>query len=271
MRLPLVRLTAALLLTGCSGTVVTSERPARETQRPTPVLVELFTSEGCSSCPAADTLLARMLTEQPIEGVEIIGLSLHVDYWNRLGWSDPYSKAEFTVRQNDYAAVWGPDRVYTPQAVVDGSKEFVGSDWPAARKHILEAAATPKVPVTVDVETAAPGSEQVSVRVSVGLSKTSAAKVNVLLALTEDGLVSEVRRGENANRTLSHVGVVRELRRVARADAGAAVTTTTIVKLNPRWRSDQLRLVAFVQDSASHQVIGIAARRLLISPQPAVD
>ena len=271
MRLPLIRLTAALLLTGCSGTAVSSAPPAGQTQRPTPVLVELFTSEGCSSCPAADSLLTRMLSEQPIEGVEIIGLSLHVDYWNRLGWSDPYSKAEFTARQNEYATVWGPDRVYTPQAVVDGSREFVGSDWTAARKYILEAAATPKVLVTVEFETPAPGSEQVSVRVSLGPSTTRAAKMNVLLAVTEDGLVSEVRRGENANRTLSHVGVVRDLRRVARVDAAAGATTTTTVKLSPKWRADQLRLVAFVQDPESHKVVGVAARRLHAAPRPAVD
>lgn len=266
MRLSFVPVTAALLLTGLSGAVVSSGPPARPAQAPTAVLVELFTSEGCSSCPAADTLLTRMLAEQPIDGVEIVGLSLHVDYWNRLGWKDPYSKAEFTVRQNEYASIWGPDRVYTPQAVVDGSKEFVGSDWPAARKHILEAAAMPKVPVTVDMDAKAPGSDQVSVRVSVGASAVRASKVNVLLAVAEDGLVSEVRSGENANRTLSHVGVVRELRRVARVDAAAGGTTTTTVKLNPRWRSDQLRLVAFVQDPESHKVIGVAMRRLRTVP-----
>ena len=178
----------------------------------------------------------------------------------------PVLEGRVHVRQNEYASIWGPDRVYTPQAVVDGSKEFVGSDWPAARKHILEAAATPKVPVTVELEAQPPASDQVSVRVSVGASPARASKVNVLLAVTEDGLVSEVRRGENANRTLSHVGVVRELRRVARVDAAAGGTTTTTVRLNPQWRSDQLRLVAFVQDPESHKVIGVAMRRLRTVP-----
>jgi hypothetical protein len=228
----------------------------------TPVLFELFTSEGCSSCPPADTLLTRMVTDQPIDGVEVVGLSLHVDYWNRLGWVDPFSKPAFTDRQNAYATIWGVSRIYTPQAVVDGVREFVGSDSAAAREYIMAAAAAPKVGVSVDVDPPAPGSDRVSMRIGVNASPARASKVELMLAVAENGLVSDVRRGENAERTLSHIGVVRSLTRVAQFDAARGLTTTESVRLDPAWRRDQLRLVAFAQDPVSHAVIGIAARKL---------
>ncbi|MBC8645642.1 MAG: DUF1223 domain-containing protein, partial [Thermoanaerobaculia bacterium] len=98
-------------------------QPAR-----TPVVVELFTSEGCSSCPAADALLARLVATQPVAGAEVVALSEHVDYWNRLGWADPFASKQFSQRQGDYAAASRQSRVYTPQMVVDGGAEFVGSD-----------------------------------------------------------------------------------------------------------------------------------------------
>jgi hypothetical protein len=111
---------------------------------PTPVLVELFTSEGCSSCPPADELLSRLQQSQPVAGVEVIALSEHVDYWNRLGWADPFSSAALTERQRQYATVLRGNRVYTPQMVVDGQAGFVGSDSPQALRAIAEAAESRK-------------------------------------------------------------------------------------------------------------------------------
>ena len=98
----------------------------------TTVLVELFTSEGCSSCPPADALLARFLKEQPLPDVDIVPLSLHVDYWDHQGWKDPFSSKAFTTRQGDYSKVFGADKIYTPQLVVDGRDELNGSDEAAA-------------------------------------------------------------------------------------------------------------------------------------------
>ncbi len=266
MRLPLVP-TISLVLAGVAGAVGFCVSPSGgSTQAPTPVLIELFTSEGCSSCPPADTLLAKLVTEQPIAGVEVVGLSLHVDYWNRLGWVDPFSKAEFTHRQNDYATIWGVSRIYTPQAVVDGSKEFVGSDWAAAREHIRAAAAIPKVPVTIELDAQSPGSDRVLARIVVSPSTARASKVHVFVALAEDGLVSDVGRGENANRKLSHVAVVRSLKRVAQLDATKGLVTTETLRLDAAWRPDRLRIVVVVQDPVSRQVIGVGARRLRVEP-----
>src|ERR1700693_4008574 len=114
-----------------------------------PVLVELFTSEGCSNCPVADGLLARLVEEQPVEGAEIVALEQHVDYWNRLGWIDPYSSPGFTQRQSLYSDAFGLDTVYTPQMVIDGRTEFVGSDETRAREAIAAAAHVKKADVQI--------------------------------------------------------------------------------------------------------------------------
>lgn len=260
MGLRLPHLIASLAL---AGTLVFCASPAggsAETRKP--VLVELFTSEGCSSCPPADALLARLVTEQPIAGVEVVALGLHVDYWNRLGWVDPFSKAEFTNRQNDYASIWGVSKIYTPQAVVDGAREFVGNDWSAAREYITAAAAAPKVPIAIEIEPSGPGSNRVSLRINVSPSSARASKADVTLAVTEDGLVSDVRRGENADRTLSHVAVVRVLQTMARVDAAKGLVATQTLRLDPAWRAEQLRLVVFMQDPVSHSVLGVATLRL---------
>ena len=225
MRLPLAHLAAAIGLTGIVGAVVFSAPPARPVGPRTPVLVELFTSEGCSSCPPADALLTRLITTQPIDGVEVVGLSLHVDYWNRLGWVDPFSKSAFTNRQNDYATIWGVSRIYRPQAVVDGAREFVGSDEAAAREFIRAAAAVKDAGGAGRRDPRRDGSAW-GVRIDIGPSSARASKLDVLLAVAEDGVVSDVRRGENADRRLSHIAVVRVLERVAKVDLSKGLTTT---------------------------------------------
>ncbi len=115
----------------------------------TPVVVELFTSEGCSSCPPADDLLSRMVQQQPIANVEVIALEEHVDYWNELGWVDPFSSREWTARQQVYAGVLGNGNAYTPQMVVDGKTEFVGSQSKKAWQAVQQAAAEQRARVTL--------------------------------------------------------------------------------------------------------------------------
>src|SRR5246500_5903900 len=131
-----------------------------------PVLIELFTSEGCSSCPPADALLQKLDQSQPVSGAEVIVLSEHVDYWNDIGWADPYSSHEYSERQSAYAAQFGNGSIYTPQMIVDGRFEFVGSDERGANEAIREAVKEEKAPV--EVALSSNGDNSVVVHVKAG-------------------------------------------------------------------------------------------------------
>src|SRR5260370_39517012 len=137
----------AAIISGATWMVTGTQVGAQSPTRPIPVLVELFTSEGCSSCPPADALLERLDRSQPVAGAELIVLSEHVDYWNHIGWTDPYSSRFYSERQSSYAQRFGRDGVYTPQMVVDGSSEFVGSDARSAAQALAHAANTTKIRV----------------------------------------------------------------------------------------------------------------------------
>src|SRR6266852_9685647 len=125
-------------------------RAAPESTTRTIVVAELFTSEGCSSCPPADDILSQLAHRQPVPGVEVLALGEHVDYWDRLGWRDPFSSSAFSARQSNYdSRVFHADQVYTPQLVIDGRLERVGSDARAVQRAIEQAATSPKAAVTV--------------------------------------------------------------------------------------------------------------------------
>ena len=152
----------------------TGSEPAAGT--PTAVVVELFTSEGCSSCPPADDVLRELVGRQPLANINIIGLGEHVDYWDRLGWRDPFSAAAFTTRQTEYEArAFRTGSIYTPQIVVDGRFQEIGSDRAAVRRAISQAAALPKATVGVLALAHGPTEVQVQIRaeVPVGMSRRS--------------------------------------------------------------------------------------------------
>lgn len=224
-----------------------------------PVLVELFTSEGCSSCPPADALLSK-LNRQPFSGVEVVALGEHVDYWNNLGWRDPYSSSDFSRRQNAYADVFGKTSIYTPQMIVDGQEEFVGSDDNKARAAILRAAQAQKA--LVELSVADDKTDQANVVLSVKVSDLpqKKEKAEVFLALTEDKLTSDVSRGENAGRVLTHSAVVRQLVSLGQFEAGQPdFTREETVPLSTAWKKGNLRIVVFVQASRTRRILGVAS------------
>jgi hypothetical protein len=211
---------------------------------PVPVLVELFTSEGCSSCPPADALLAKLVRAQPVPGATVVGLSEHVDYWDSLGWKDPFSDALFTSRQEEYAPVVARGRVYTPQIVVGGRTDVLGSDEAAVRSAVAHAASEPHGTLRL---------ERRGSMLRIACQDLPAhADARVLLAVLEDGLSDKVLRGENEGRTLLHTAVVRSLRSVGNAP-GASFELEVEPALNPSWKSP--RLVAFVQEERSRKVL----------------
>jgi hypothetical protein len=224
------------------------------------VLVELFTSEGCSSCPPADALLAHLYEAQPVAGVEVVPLELHVDYWDRLGWKDPFSSAVYSRRQEGYSKIFGPDRVYTPQMVVDGAEELVGSDAAGAAAALTKAAALPHMSVGLSAER-----RGATVRIAVDAPAAPAAaaeSIAVMIAVVEDGLTSAVTRGENSGRTLAHVAVVRRLESIGALDrdtfSGEGQWT-----LAAAWQPSNLRVVAFLQGQKTRRVYGSAQARLV--------
>ena len=232
--------------------------------RRSPVLVELFTSEGCSSCPPADELLARLEKEQPVASAEIIVLSQHVDYWNRLGWADPYSSAASSERQGGYASAFNREDVYTPQMVVDGKAEFVGSNRDKAQNAIAAAAKTPKATIQLargEQSAASSNTIPLSIRIENLPAVTAGDNAEMLLAVVEDDLHSSVARGENAGRSLSHVAVVRQLSVIGNINPqdSKTLTTSSSINLDGQWKRGKLRAIVFVQEGKSRRVLGAAA------------
>jgi len=224
---------------------------AQSTADRVPVIAELFTSEGCSSCPPADGLLEMLLQEQPIKGVYVIPLSEHVTYWDHQGWKDPFSAQQYTVRQQQYGLRFNIESIYTPQLVIDGARELVGSDKRAIERALADQAKTPK-PVLTVTATVADGSLNMA---AAGPGLTAEKDADLVFAVTEDHLVIDVPRGENAKRTLKHSGVVRWLKSAGAVGSSPATAT---VKLAQEWHRENLRVVAFVQSRKDRRVVAAA-------------
>jgi hypothetical protein len=222
------------------------------------VLVELFTSEGCSSCPPADALLGRLGQERRPDGVEVIPLGLHVDYWNFQGWIDRFSSPSYSERQFKYAERFRLQSPYTPQLVFDGVAESGGDD--AARAHnLIEKEALRLALADVQVSLAAQDKDtlQISIKAAAGQD----LKGEVMLAYTEDNLASKVGAGENNGRELRHWAVVRELRSLGTLHNNSFQAEVPL-KIKKEWKRNDLRAVIFVQDSRSGAIDGAASLSL---------
>ena len=244
------------------GLPVASSKAAPTSSPRTPVLVELFTSEGCSSCPPADALLEKLDRSQPVGGADVVVLSEHVDYWNDIGWKDPYSSHEFSVRQGDYAHRFRLDSPYTPQMVVDGEMELVGSDERRAIRVIENSIKTDKLPVALS-SIHREGNNSLAVHVETGPFVSSGRRVpaQVLIVLADNSDQSSVRGGENSGRILNHVAVVRNLARVGNIDDGGTFSKDVTVSIG---NADQrnLRIIAIVQETGPGRVLGVGSAQL---------
>lgn len=225
--------------------------PASADNKRTPVLVELFTSEGCNDCPPANDVLTELSKRQTVPGAYIVALGEHVDYFNR-PWVDRFSSTRFTARQQTYAQQFRLDEVYTPEMIVDGRTEFVGSDAGKAASAVAAAADRPHATVDVSIQ---PGVETGEVVAHVHASGVSGGQPYLFIAVTEDNLVSHVGSGENAGATLHHSGVVRTLQRLAEVNGGS-VDDNLPVKIERGWNRSNLHIVAFVQDIADGAILG---------------
>jgi hypothetical protein len=224
--------------------------------------MELFTSEGCSSCPPADALLEKLDRSQPVSGAELIVLSEHVDYWNDVGWKDPYSSREYSERQSAYAAQFGLGGIYTPQMVVDGHYELVGSDEQQAIRAVEKALKLEKMQLMLSLfHIEEPNKLGVRVETGPQPSTLAAKSANVFLAVADESDESRVIRGENAGRTLKHVAVLRDLVPVGKVGRTENFSRNVMLSLDSGNRRD-LRIVGIIQEPNAGRVLGAGSVRL---------
>jgi hypothetical protein len=229
-------------------------KPAAAAEAAHPVLVELFTSEGCSSCPTADTLLARLEREQPVPDADILALEEHVDYWDSPEWHDRFSSSQFSARQNTYTERLLLGSEYTPQMIVDGTEPFAGTDIVHAFLAIAHAARAPKLalmlsPLTCD-------GIHLAGKVSLPQRHAGVRQADLYAAVVESTASTRVLGGENNGATLNHVSVVRELRKIG----SLALMGTAPLKFSLNVPADaapaNLRVVIFAQRSGQGAVLG---------------
>jgi hypothetical protein len=242
----------ALLLTA----VGSGAQTAAPSQHPKVVLVELFTSEGCSDCPPADALLRRINGAKTATGQLIVGISEHVTYWNRLGWADPFSAEEYTDRQNGYGESLKLESVYTPQMVVNGSEQFVGSDRSSLERALQREQAQAST-ADVRIVSASVLGGKLDVTFSANGDK-SAHGAEILAVLTDDLDQSNVLRGENSGRSLSHVAVARKMVRVGKLQAGEQQTMELPLPASFQQKQGH-HLVLFAQAAGQGSILGADA------------
>jgi hypothetical protein len=248
---------ALLVLATASFTAVAADVPPHDSL--SPVLVELFTSEGCSSCPPADALLTKLDGLQPIAGAQVIVLSEHVDYWNHDGWKDAYSSSFFTQRQQEYVRRLGAKGPYTPEMVIDGSAQMNGSDAAAVGRAIESARTRAKVPVHVSSFSLA-DSKTIHLHVAVDAlpADLKSRKADIFVAVALDHAESHVSAGENKGRDIRHVAVAESINKVGTVENGKNFDRDVQVKLKSPADAGNLRLIVFLQGADAGEVVGAA-------------
>jgi hypothetical protein len=251
MKTALLGFALCTLFSSCQAQKTDSRKPEDPSKKAakTMVLVELFTSEGCSSCPPADKALAY-LAKQPLEDVEIVPLALHVDYWDNEAWRDQFSSHEYTQRQEDYARTFKISSTYTPEMVVDGQAEFVGSNLEKGTKAIGEASKAQKGQIVAAVD-----KNKLSIK---AVDLPDHEKATVFLAVTENNIVSNVSGGENGGSRLEHSSVVRRLTPIGTVEGGAAkFDVVANLEFDAAWKAENLNIIVFVQENKGRKIIAI--------------
>ena len=242
-----------------AGIAALPAMPAKTPTSPVPVVVEFFTSEGCSSCPPADRLLSSLDRNQPVNGAQLIVLSEHVDYWNTLGWIDPYSSHEFSERQQHYGEALHVADVYTPQAVIDGHAETVGNSAPKVEAAIQEALREKKIALKLQVTRSAQ-SVHVELRALEAVPRTA----QLYFALAEDSVESKVSSGENGGHMLTHTAVVRSLTKAGKLSASGDAGVSLDLKTNGHW-GKHMRVVALLAEREGGKIIGAAVEPAILN------
>lgn len=250
-----------------SGDAAPSGRASDQPAGDGVVILELFTSQGCASCPPADRLLTRLAQDRGLAG-RVIPLAFHVDYWDYIGWQDPFASPRWSERQREYGRAFRSNRIYTPQLVVNGRTECVGSQEGEVRKRIAAALAAPSA-ARVTLETSPLGAEdrlrvRAGAEVTAGMEKAAAGNLDLWVAIWETGLETKVGAGENASATLHDDYVVRRLEKALTlpGKTGARDSAEIVLGLDKRWKRGNLGVAAFLQDPATRAIHGAASRRL---------
>jgi|ERR1700761_9240246 len=242
---------AAFAVVASSASSADAGKPAE-----TPILVELFTSEGCSSCPPADELLRKMDANQPVRGAQLIVLSEHVDYWDQDGWKDQYSATWVTERQDAYCRSLRLE-AYTPQTIVDGAAVLNLTNSKQMNQVFEKAVAAPKAKVSISRVRIDGGALYGHVQTESPAGKSG----DVYVAVALDHAESQVRAGENQGRHLVHTAVVEYLKKLGKVKAGSAFDQDFQIKLKNRLDPANLRVVAFLQQPDEGKVFGAALQR----------
>ena len=249
--LAFVATVAAIGFDSNKPTASTSEKTGVAVGQFQPVAVlELFTSQGCSSCPSADRLLARTINSAGKTGKNLFALSFHVDYWNRLGWADPFSTKEYSDRQSEYASQLNLNSVYTPQMIVNGSREFTGSDERALEDALNRSLKTNTLAAFTTLSANIENNAAPIVKFSL---EGDYINCRINLALVSLSETTAIKRGENGGLTLTNENIVRQFISVPATTAGEIS-----FKADPLHPGNNTAIVAYIQNNSDMKIIGAA-------------